>query len=138
MRGNAWLGLLQRQLEGQELRIAVLIAMIHTFGLMILISLPLARGTIKPNRFYGLRTRATLADERVWHEANRYAGRLMIRGGAVGMMIAVVLFFAPGMYDVYVPVVLGVLLLVVLALTGWSARHARMLERRLREEGAEG
>lgn len=129
----ASLVLLQRQLEGQELRIVVLIAMLHTFVLMILVSVPLARGTVKPNKLYGLRTRATLADERVWYEANSYAGRLMIRGGIAGIVLALGLFFVPGMGELYVPVVLGVLLLIVLAFTGWSVRQARRIERRMRD-----
>ena len=129
----ASLALLQRQLEGQELRILVLVAMLHTFVLMILVSVPLARGTVKPNKLYGLRTRATLADERVWYEANSYAGRLMIRGGIAGIVLALGLFFVPGMGELYVPVVLGVLLLIVLAFTGWSVRQARRIERRMRD-----
>ena len=132
----ASLALLQRQLEGQELRILVLIAMLHTFALMILVSVPLARGTVKPNKLYGLRTRATLADERVWYEANSYAGRLMIRGGIAGIVLALGLFFVPGMGELYVPIVIGALLIVVLALTGWSVRYARRLERRLRDDDA--
>lgn len=132
----ALLALLQRQLEGQELRIVVLIAMLHAFVLMILLSLPLARGNVKPNRLYGLRTRGTLADERVWYEANSYAGRLMIRGGIAGIVLALGLFFVPGMNELYVPVVLGALLLIVLAFTAWSVREARRIERRLRDADA--
>lgn len=132
----ALLALLQRQLEGQELRIVVLIAMLHAFVLMILLSLPLARGNVKPNKLYGLRTRGTLADERVWYEANSYAGRLMIRGGIAGIVLALGLFFVPGMNELYVPVVLGALLLIVLAFTAWSVREARRIERRLRDADA--
>ena len=38
------------------------------------LSIPLIRRRVKPNRFYGFRTPQTLSDERIWYDANAYAG----------------------------------------------------------------
>jgi uncharacterized membrane protein len=46
--------------------------------------------TIKPNWFVGIRTPWTLANETVWRKTHRLAGRLMVVGGLVGMVIALV------------------------------------------------
>ena len=50
--------------------------------LFVGLGVPLARGRVPRNDLYGCRTRATLADDRVWYEANRASGRDMISGGA--------------------------------------------------------
>jgi uncharacterized membrane protein len=54
--------------------------------LMIMLAIPLIRRQVKPNPLYGVRTPKTLSDERVWYEANAYAGRLLLR---LGMMLIV-------------------------------------------------
>jgi uncharacterized membrane protein len=43
----------------------------------------LASRRVRPNRWYGLRIRATLADEHVWYEANAATGRDLILPGSV-------------------------------------------------------
>ena len=127
-----------RELSTGELRVLVLLAMLHVSALLVLISLPLAKRQIKPNSLYGLRTRATLADERVWYQANAYAARLMIRGGLAGVVLAIGLFFVPGLGELYVPVILGLLLVGALGLTWWSARYARRLAGSLDADPAPG
>ena len=52
---------------------------------------PMRRRRVGLNMMYGLRTRATFADKTVWYDANRYAGRLLERDGAVICVAAVVL-----------------------------------------------
>ena len=42
--------------------------------LIAVASVPLALGVVPPNRFYGFRTRKTLADREVWFRANRFGG----------------------------------------------------------------
>jgi hypothetical protein len=51
--------------------------------LLMLLAVPLARRRVRPNRWYGLRLRATFADERIWYDANAASGREMAVFGAV-------------------------------------------------------
>ena len=53
------------------------------------LGIPLWVAMIKPNRFYGVHTAATLADEAVWYAANRATGRdLVVVGGAALILSA--------------------------------------------------
>jgi uncharacterized membrane protein len=49
--------------------------------LFIGLGVPLLRGRVPPNAWYGCRTHETLADEKVWYAVNRVAGRDMIEAG---------------------------------------------------------
>src|SRR5579884_1479506 len=49
------------------------------------ISMPLIRRQVKPNLWYGFRTRKTLSDERIWYAANEFSGRLLF---VAGLLIA--------------------------------------------------
>lgn len=57
----------------------------------ILAGVPLATRQVRPNRWYGLRIRATLADEHVWYEANAATGRDLVLLGSVLLVAALVL-----------------------------------------------
>ena len=39
--------------------------------ILIVVSIPLIYGKIKPNRWYWFRTPATLSDEQIWYKANK-------------------------------------------------------------------
>lgn len=56
--------------------------------IFLLISVPLVLGWIPQNRFYGVRTRKTLSDKRVWLAVNKLAGRLIITSSLVYLSIA--------------------------------------------------
>ena len=56
--------------------------------LIVIISIPLVMGWIPRNRFYGVRTRKTLSDERLWYAVNRFGGWLFIASGLVYFGIA--------------------------------------------------
>lgn len=45
--------------------------------------LPMALGRLRPNRWYGYRTPASLADTRVWDRTNRVAGRWFVGVGVL-------------------------------------------------------
>lgn len=47
--------------------------------LFVVFGIPLAARRVPPNAFYGFRTPKTMkpGNERIWYEANAYAGRLM-------------------------------------------------------------
>ncbi|HEX8162964.1 MAG TPA: SdpI family protein [Pyrinomonadaceae bacterium] len=46
------------------------------------LGVPLARGRVRPNFWYGCRTHKTLSDEKIWYAVNRVTGRDLIAGGA--------------------------------------------------------
>ena len=46
-------------------------------GVIAVVSIPMIANAVPPNRFYGFRTRRTLANERIWYSANRFAGWAM-------------------------------------------------------------
>lgn len=62
------------------LSIAVLL-----FSIAVLLgglSIPLIKGRIPPNWWYGLRTSATVHDTSLWYPANRFAGRQLLLASA--------------------------------------------------------
>lgn len=51
----------------------------------IAVSIPLALRKVPPNVVYGVRTRKTLSDPRIWYEANYRGGMALILSGIVGL-----------------------------------------------------
>jgi hypothetical protein len=49
--------------------------------LLILFAVPLWMRMVPPNRFYGIRTHATLGDEQRWYAVNASAGRDLLLSG---------------------------------------------------------
>jgi uncharacterized membrane protein len=47
----------------------------------IALGIPLLRGRVRPNFWYGCRTEKTLSDEKVWYAVNRVTGRDIVAGG---------------------------------------------------------
>ena len=81
---------------------------------------------VGPNAWYGVRIPATFADERVWRDTNRRAGRLLMLVGAGTLAIGLRAFTSPRL----VPSVLAWMLGGVLAMAVDAFRYAG---RRLRE-----
>ena len=52
-----------------------------------LLAVPLILG-IPPNRVYGVRTRRTLSDRRLWYRANRFGGWCLLVATLVYLLIA--------------------------------------------------
>ena len=93
---------------------------------------------VPPNRWYGVRTPSTYADERVWRDANRRAGGEFAVFGAALTVVALGLLAVPrntaGVLNAVVFVgVLGLGLRAVL-----HARSRRKHYRRLDRGGASG
>lgn len=65
--------------------------------------------SIKPNFFVGIRTPWTLSSDAVWRKTHQLGGRLMVAGGLVGAVLALVV---PTPYTVWV--VVAVILIVSL------------------------
>lgn len=61
---------------------AVIFAVYFLMGVLFAaLSMPLIGRKVKPNPWYGFRTRRTLSDERIWYDANEYAGRMLLLAG---------------------------------------------------------
>ncbi len=77
--------------------LTLLLALFLAAGiLMVGISIPLIQRRIKPNYWYGFRTRRTLSDPAVWYEVNAYAGKRLLISGVIASVSAIVLYFIPG------------------------------------------
>ena len=60
-------------------------------GGLALLGIPQWIAMVGPNRFYGVRTRATLGDEAVWYAVNRAAGRDLVFVGGAGLLLSLAL-----------------------------------------------
>lgn len=60
--------------------------------LYIALGIPLFRGQVKPNAWYGCRTTKTLSNERIWYAVNRVTGRDMIATGIAVLIGSLVVF----------------------------------------------
>ena len=59
--------------------------------LLIALAIPLWMRRIPPNRFYGVRTRATLADEALWYDVNERCGQDLLAAGVLFLVAIVVI-----------------------------------------------
>jgi uncharacterized membrane protein len=57
--------------------------------LAIGVAVPLVRGHVKMNRWYGVRVPAAFASEEAWFDLNRYGGQLLLRWGLTIAAIAI-------------------------------------------------
>lgn len=69
-------------------------------ALLALLGIPLLQRRVKPNLWYGLRVAATLADERVWYEANAASGRDFVILGIVQVAAALLVMLPSAAYAV--------------------------------------
>ena len=60
-------------------------------GVLALLGIPQWVAMVGPNRFYGVRTPATLGDEAVWYAVNKAAGRDLVFAGGAGLVASLVL-----------------------------------------------
>lgn len=65
-------------------------------ALFFAIGLPLALGWVPPNRWYGYRTAATLADPGIWYSVNRTGGLAMMAAGVLAGLANVILLLCFG------------------------------------------
>jgi uncharacterized membrane protein len=82
--------------------------------LFVGLGVPLLRGRVRPNSWYGCRTEKTLSDEKVWYAVNRVAGRDLVAAGAAVVAVSVALLvFGRGMNPTHA--VLALLFVLVLS-----------------------
>lgn len=80
--------------------------------LLIILSIPMILGKIRPNVWYGFRTRKTLSDERIWYAANQYAGKTLLFAGIVMIVGSMILYWIASSLE-YEPITGDDLLLVL-------------------------
>jgi SdpI/YfhL protein family len=94
----------------------------------LLLGWPLARRRVPPNRWYGVRLRATLSSPVVWYEANAVCGDDLVRLGLVLLVIALALSFVRGLPDLgYVSICMAVFVVGSTRATVRGIRVARRL-----------
>ncbi len=77
--------------------------------LWIGLGIPLVRGKVRPNPWYGVRVRATLEDERLWYPVNRLCGFGMAIVGLLMVVTSVFLAAFPVRQDISVVIQLSIM-----------------------------
>ena len=97
--------------------------------LFIAVSIPLIRGRVPPNVFYGFRTTKSLSDPKIWYEINRLSGiDLLIAGALLSLGSVAMLFLSHGLQPQQVA--LALLLLMVFTVSG-AVLHGFIVLRRM-------
>ncbi|MCO5196653.1 MAG: SdpI family protein [Anaerolineae bacterium] len=101
--------------------------------LLVAVAIPLIRGKIKPNSWYGFRVRATLDNPDVWYPVNAYAGKRLLALGVVSIVFSVLIpLIWPSItldaYAVAVTVIWigGMLLILIVGMRYANALSAKM------------
>jgi hypothetical protein len=76
-------------------KIILLVLFLITGSVFVGLSIPLIRGRIGPNVWYGFRIKRTLENPAIWYPANRYAAWQLLSLGIVLVFTAVALYFVP-------------------------------------------
>ncbi len=98
--------------------------------LLIVLAIPMLRGKVPPNPWYGFRVPSTLSDPTRWYKANRYAGRWLLLTGIITVAAAVALYFVPGLsVDTYAWLMLAVFGVPFVLMIISSFRYLRRLPR---------
>jgi hypothetical protein len=96
--------------------------------LFVGLSIPLLRGKVPPNQWYGFRTRLTLGDPRIWYPVNAWGARRLLWLGAATLAAGPVGLLLPEpwlpAYLLGVSILWGAALIVILVL---GVRYARRL-----------
>jgi uncharacterized membrane protein len=59
--------------------------------IFLFVSIPLILGVVPKNRWYGIRTAKTMADDRVWYSANRFGGWTFVLSSLIYLSTAALL-----------------------------------------------
>jgi uncharacterized membrane protein len=111
-----------------DIAIWFMLLFVFVGALMAGFSVPLVLRRVKPNSLYGFRTSKTLSNERIWYEANAYAGRLTLGLGVAFALVSIVLYFLLGAnFIAYNLACASVLLVGFLVVAVLSFRYLRSL-----------
>jgi len=111
---------------------AVLLTIFFVYALMGLLlaglSVPLILSKVRPNIWYGFRTRLTLDNPDVWYPVNAWAGRRMLLTGLAAIVAGLAGLLVPGKVLRLYASGLAVLLIVSVSLIlAFGVRYARRL-----------
>jgi uncharacterized membrane protein len=116
-----------RERQAMPLHPAVVALIYSLLGVLFIgIGLPMARGRVKPNAWYGFRTPKTFSSPEIWYAANRVGGIDLIIGGCAIIAVAIALFLirtyvAPELRsDLYTVVAFIAIMVVVAAHSFWA------------------
>jgi uncharacterized membrane protein len=90
----------------------IIIPMILCF-VFIILSIPLILQKVRPNCFYGVRTRKTMPDEAVWYKANKFFGCGMLISSLFSLVVLIVVVLIPDVVSVIIINKLGGLVVVL-------------------------
>jgi uncharacterized membrane protein len=93
------------------------------------LGVPLRLEKVRPNIWYGFRTRKTLSDERIWYPVNRETGLDMIRTGIVIIFASLVLLAVRN--SVSPETVVALLVFITLASVVWMAARGFSIVKRM-------
>lgn len=117
-------------MESSTLTILI-VTYILTGVVFIVLAIPLIRGVVKPNQWYGFRVPQTLNNPEIWYAANAYTGRLVLTVGILLVLAAIGLVPLPGMdLDIYVAACTLILVGGLLGALLLSSRYLRSLVKR--------
>ncbi len=111
-----------------ELGIIIGSTWIFAASVIIAICIPLARGKIPPNRYYGMRFPESFASVDAWYAINRYGGRRMIVWAVPILVLGIAILFlpiAPLMASLMVPVVIVLVLIPTIMTMRYANRYGR-------------
>lgn len=93
------------------------------------LGIPLLRGRVPPNSFYGCRTTKTLSNKEIWYAVNRVTGRDLVIGGVAVIFTAFAVFiFGRSIHPPYAAaILLAVLVLAVVLMVVDSLRTQRTM-----------
>jgi uncharacterized membrane protein len=98
-------------------------------AVFIALGIPLKQGAVPPNRFYGFRTRKTLANKDIWYAVNRLMGIDMIRVGVV--LVAASLIVLALRKSLGPEAMVFTVIAVSLVMVGYMAIHGFSLLKRM-------
>lgn len=107
-----------------------MLSFVSTGLLLIALAIPMLLRRVKPNQWYGFRTRKTLGDERIWYASNAYAGKRLLIFGIVHTTASLVLYFVPSMQTNFVAYIsaVGVIFFIgLIVVIAQSLRYLRTL-----------
>jgi uncharacterized membrane protein len=99
--------------------------------LLMLVSGPMIRRRVAPNRFYGFRTPKTLSSPDIWYPANEFSGRRLFAAGAVIATCSLILAPVNLLGDIgsrlYTFAMIGIMLLSLCGAVVASFRYLKRL-----------
>ena len=97
--------------------------------ILLLLAIPLAKGQIGRNRYYGARFSQALKSDEAWQAINRYAGKQMIVWSIPIIAVGVMSFFLPLQSHVVLALVIGFVPLIFVLIPAFGAwRFAQRYE----------